>query len=308
MSRLEDTNASGVAAEFVRERRRAGSPVMGMVLTLVIVMTEEDAKEALAAARAASREHPARVLAVIIGDGRGNGRIDADVEVGTHSWTGEVAQLRLSGEVTKHAESVLLPLLLPDSPVVVWWVSDAPEDPAADPVGALGQRRITDAAAVSNRKREAMRLRCESYAPGTTDLAWTRITRWRALLAAALDQRSVTVTGVSVESERISPSAELLGGWLGCRLKAPVSFTTSEGPGITKVSLETDDGPIAIVRGTGNHATLSSPGQPDRPVALSRRKLPELLAEELRHLDEDEVFASVAQHVADHSSHSSHSS
>ena len=39
MSQLVDTNASQIAAEFVRERRRAGPPTLGMVMTSVIVMT-----------------------------------------------------------------------------------------------------------------------------------------------------------------------------------------------------------------------------------------------------------------------------
>lgn len=302
MSQLIDTNASQIAAEFVRQRRRAGSPAMGMVMTLVIVMSEEDAEGALAAARAAGREHPARVLAVILGSGRGRGRITADVEVGTHSWTGEVAQLRLSGEVTKHPASVVLPLLLPDSPVVVWWASDAPADPAQDPVGRLGQRRITDAAAVTRSKQKALLTRCASYSPGNTDLAWTRLTGWRALLAAALDQHQATVTAAHIVSERISPSAQLLGAWLAQRLKVPVSFAGSQGPGITRVQLDTRDGPIRIDRVDGRVGTLVSPGQPDRSVALKRRELPELLAEELRHLDEDDIFAATARHLASHAS------
>ena len=50
-----------------------------------------------------------------------------------------------------------------------------------------------------------------------------------------------------------------------------------------------------ISRGDGRLATFSSPGRPDRPVALKRRQLPELLAEELRRLDEDEVYARTAR-------------
>ena len=46
----------------------------------------------------------------------------------------------------KHPDSVVLPLLLPDSPVVVWWPTEAPADPAEDPLGKLAQRRITDSA------------------------------------------------------------------------------------------------------------------------------------------------------------------
>ncbi len=45
----------------------------------------------------------------------------------------------------------------------------------------------------------------------------------------------------------------------------------------------------------GRLATFSSPGKPDRPVALKRKQLPELLAEELRHLDEDDVYAATAR-------------
>ena len=65
MIELTDTNASGIAAELVRARTRAGSPVMGMVLTLVIVVDEDQAPAAMEAAQAASHEHPARVLGVI---------------------------------------------------------------------------------------------------------------------------------------------------------------------------------------------------------------------------------------------------
>ena len=48
------------------------------------------------------------------------------------------------GELTRHGESVVLPLLLADSPIVVWWPDEAPKNPAEDPIGRLGSRRITD--------------------------------------------------------------------------------------------------------------------------------------------------------------------
>lgn len=296
MKELLDTNSSAIAAEFVRARTRAGSPAMGMVLTLVIVVDEDVASEGLKAARAASREHPARVLAVILGDGRGKGVVNAQVGIGD-DWTGETAMIRLSGEVVKHPESVVLPLLLPDSPVAVWWPSDPPADPAADPLGSLAQRRITDAAAASRNKTRAMATQCAAYTKGNTDLAWTRITPWRALLAAALDQQPLKVRRASVTAERTSPSADLLQAWLSDRLKVPVDRATSAGPGITEVVLETKEGPIRITRSDGRLATFSSPGRPDRPVALRRRELPDLLAEELRRLDEDTVYQATAKRL-----------
>ena len=296
MIELTDTSSSEIAAEFVRGRIRAGSPAMGMVMTLIVVVDEDDAAAAMAAAREASHEHPARVLGVILGTARGTAQVDAQVGTG-QGWTGETALIRLHGEVVRHPESVVLPLLLPDSPVVVWWPADHPADPASDPLGRLARRRITDSAFVSRGRVSALHGQCRNYAPGNTDLAWTRITAWRALLAAALDQHPLKVKRVSVAAERISPSADLLQAWLADRLRVPAERTTSSGPGITEVVMETAEGDIRISRGDGKLAVFSSPGQPDRPVALKRRELPELLAEELRWSDEDDVYAAVTKRL-----------
>jgi glucose-6-phosphate dehydrogenase assembly protein OpcA len=77
-----------------------------------------------------------------------------------------------------------------------------------------------------------------------------------------------------------------------------VERANSSGPGITEVVLATKAGDIRIERRDGKLATFSSPGGPDRPVALKRRDVPELLAEELRRLDEDEVYASTVRRLA----------
>ena len=297
MTYLEDTDASAIANALVAARRNAGSPAMGMVMTLVVVAAEDEMDEALDAARAAAREHPSRLLGVILGSGRGTSTISADIRAGAGSG-GELALIRLEGPVAKHAESVVLPLLLPDSPVVVWWPHDAPADPAADPVGRLGNRRITDAAQVSRGAAKAMLSQCRAYAPGNTDLAWTRITPWRALLASAMDQASDTVTAIEVTAERVSPSADLLAAWLSERLRVPVRRKTSDGPGITDVVLTSKAGDIRVARADGRLATLSVPGQPDRPVALRRRSIPDLLTEELRRLDPDDIYAATAERLA----------
>ncbi|MBZ5739986.1 glucose-6-phosphate dehydrogenase assembly protein OpcA [Nocardioides mangrovi] len=296
MIELTNTNSAQIAAELQRARVRAGSPAMGMVMTLVIVVEEDDADGAMRAARAASHEHPARVLGVILGSARGAAEVNAQVGTGS-GWTGETALIRLKGEVVKHPESVVLPLLLPDSPVAVWWPNHPPADPAADPLGKLAQRRITDAAAAARGKTTAIHTQCEVYTAGNTDLAWTRITPWRALLAAALDQQPLKVSHATVAAERISPSADLLAAWLSDRLKVDVDRKSSSGPGITEVVLDTKEGPIRISRPDGRLATFSSPDRPDRPVALKRRDLPELLAEELRRLDEDDVYAETARRL-----------
>lgn len=125
-------------------------------------------------------------------------------------------------------------------------------------------------------------MRAATYSPGDTDLSWTRITPWRSMLAAALDQQPAQVIGVTVEGESDNPSCELLAMWLADRLAVPVERTYSGGPGLTAVRMETKNGVIVLDRADGSLATLSMQGQPDRAVALKRRDTAELLAEELR--------------------------
>ncbi|GHF31036.1 MULTISPECIES: glucose-6-phosphate dehydrogenase assembly protein OpcA [Streptomyces] len=298
---LTDTTASKINNALVQGRRALGAPAVGMVLTLVIVTDEEHAYDALKAADDASREHPSRKLVVIkrvsrSPRDRAKARLDAEVRVGGDAGTGETVVLRLHGEVIDHAQSVVLPLLLPDAPVVVWWPVGAPADPAKDPLGALAQRRVTDTYACEDPVAELER-RAATYAPGDTDMAWTRITPWRSMLAAALDQQpGVRITAAEVAGEAYNPSAELLAMWLADRLGVPVTRSVSNGPGLTAVRLETANGPIVLDRVDGSLATLTMQGQPDRAVALKRRDTSELMAEELRRLDPDDTYASALKY------------
>lgn len=297
---LTDTTSSQINTALVKARRSIGSPAVGMVLTLVIVTDEGNHYDALRAASEASKEHPSRILVVVRRPGRSPrdravARLDAEVRVGSDSGTGETVLLRLHGELASHAYSVVLPLLLPDAPVVVWWPEDAPEHPSEDKLGTLGQRRITDAAAAED-PIVTLGQRGETYAPGDTDLSWTRLTPWRSVLAAGLDQQSLKVRAAVVEGEGYNPSVELLALWLSERLRVPVDRKVTDGPGITAVRMETANGQICLDRADGSLAELAVPGQPDRHVALHRRGTAELIAEELRRLDPDEAYATAVQY------------
>ncbi len=293
---LPDTTAALVASAIVQARHNAGVPAVGMVATLVIVTDERDHYDALRAAQEMSREHPARILVTILRPGRTPARLDAEVRFLGDSGPGETVVLRLHGELAEHGESVLLPLLLPDAPVVVWWPGEAPRVPAEDMIGRLAQRRVTDAAAAGD-PAEALALRAEGYHPGDTDLAWTRITSWRTLLAAALDQPFEPIVSAEVVCEPGSPSAELLARWLETRLSVPVTRGESDGPGITAVVLSSADAAISVNRPDGRVAELTRPGQPMREVSLMARDTVEIIAEEMRRLDPDEVYAEVLMNV-----------
>ncbi len=286
---LADTTTGKIQESLRQARHLMGGPAVGMVLTLVIVTDESAQYDAVRAATEAAREHPCRVITVISRDARGtSSRLDAEIRMG-ETGPGETVLLRMYGPVAAHADTVVIPLLVPDTPVVTWWPGKAPHVPSDDPLGALAQRRVTDAYAGRDRLGTLARLG-EVYQPGDTDFAWTRLTTWRTLLAASLDQAHDDITAGQVEAEPDSPSAELLAAWLSVRLAVPVQRVEVDGPGINAVRLTTGSGEIAVTRPDGRVATLSRPDQPDRQVALHRRPMAELLAEELRRLDPDEVY------------------
>lgn len=296
MIRLDDTSGGEVAAAIAQERHRNGSPATGMVLNLLILSDEEFQADATSGAVTAARQHPMRIVTLIPRPGRQEARLDAEIAVGGDDGPGEVAVLRLRGALADHANSVAIPLLLSDTPVVAYWPEGGPDVPADDPIGRHAQRRITDAATCEDPYRELQR-RKAGYRPGDTDLSWTRLTPWRSALASALDQFSPALTEGVVVAEEQNASALLLRSWLAQCLRVPVRLETSSGPGITEVRLSSGEGDIVVERPQGDTATLRRPGVADARIALPRRGLAGLLSEELRRLDPDEVYGSVLAHL-----------
>ena len=292
---LTDTTTGAIDQALTEARRRLGGMTLGMVLTLIIVTDEAAQYDAIRAANQAAREHPCRVLAGITRTPKADSRRDAEIRVGESS-PGETVVLRMYGPLGEHADSVAAPLLAPDVPVVTWWPDEAPEIPAKHPLGALAQRRVTDSAAAET-PREVLAALSAGYQPGDTDFGWTRATPWRSLLAATLDQPHPPVIAAEIAAEEDNPTADLIAAWLSLRLSVPVSRTVSGGPGITGAVFATTDGDIKITRTDGRTATLAWPGRTDRRVALHRRDTAELLAEELRRLDPDEVYAETLSHI-----------
>lgn len=297
MITINNTQANAVAAAISQERHRMGSPAVGMVLTLLVMTDEMNQAEALQAASLAAREHPMRIIGLISRPGRGEAHLDAQIHVGGDNGPGEIIACRLHGELSEHAGSVAIPLLLPDTPVVAWWPDNSPDNPAHDAIGRHAQRRITDTSATAHYLKELDK-RLTHYAPGDTDLAWTRVTAWRSTLAAALDQPVGDVTSVHVTVEAHNPSGILLAGWLQQRLGVPTTLSHADAPGINNVTLETSLGQVSLSRADGKVATLEIPGMPPATVALNRRSLADLMSEELRRLDADEIYLQALRGMA----------
>ena len=202
--------------------------------------------------------------------------------------------LRLQGELADHASSVVLPFLLPDTPVVAWWPAGAPEVPAQDPLGKLAIRRITDATNSAD-PLAAIKGRLQGYTAGDTDLAWSRITYWRALLASAVDQppcepiKSALVSGLKTE-----PALDILAGWLATRIDGPVQRAVGD----LKVELVRDSETITLSRPQDGRDRDAEPHRrPEARIPLARREAKECLAEDLRRLDADEIYHEALQGI-----------
>jgi glucose-6-phosphate dehydrogenase assembly protein OpcA len=287
---LQNTTTNEINKKITALREEEGAITLGRVLTLVVVADSDDpATDAIDSSTRASREHPCRIIVVLPVDRLADSpRLDGQLRVGGDAGGGEVVVLRLAGPLASHANSVVLPFLLPDTPVVAWWPGTAPAVPAQDPVGQLANRRLTDATDTED-PLASIKSRLQGYSPGDTDLSWSRVTQWRALLTSALDQsphepvNSVLVSGLKTE-----PALDIMAGWLASRIDGPVQRAVGD----LKVELVRASETVTLSRPqTGSTATLSRTGRPDALVPLPRRETCECLAEDMRRLDADEIYA-----------------
>jgi glucose-6-phosphate dehydrogenase assembly protein OpcA len=291
MTTLWDTTGTAVVKALAAERRTGGGVTSGLALTLVVVMEEKDANEVEAAVSIAASKHPMRVIMVL----RHNleapvPRLDAEVSLGGRYGPGETVVLRMYGRLALHAESVTLPLLAPDAPVVAWWYSETPEVIAYDPLGVFADRRITNVIRDPD-PSAALKQRASDYAPGDTDLTWTVITPWRAALASAFDTVHQAASDVTVYGNPTDPSAQLLAGWLSARLGLYVPVEKADGKYISSVKIDFEDGHYVEMHNEGYKLVMRRPNQMDSIAPFPSRSTGDLLAEELRRLDADESYA-----------------
>ena len=297
---LTDTTSSKINAALVKARRAIGTPAMGMVLTLVIVTDEADHYDALKAASDASTEHPSRILVVIkrVGRSRATGRRPGSTPRSGSAATpgsGETVVLRLHGELADHAQSVVLPLLLPDAPVVVWWPEDAPAEPRQGPAGPAGpapHHRRRRGRGPGRRARPARRRATHPATPtwpgpGSPRGAACWPPRWTSSTAP------ITRRWSRARSTTRAANCWRCGSPSGCGSRS--SARLSEGPGLTAVRLETAErrdlpGPRRRRPGRARRSRASRTGT----SRSSGGSTAELIAEELRRLDPDETYASSA--------------
>lgn len=308
MTTLWDTTGSAVVKELAAQRRTGGAVLSGVALTLIVVADESRVAEAEEAATHAAEMHPCRVLVVVRRQlDAPVPRLDAEVQIGGRLGPGEAVVMRMYGRLGLHAESVVLPLLAADAPVVTWWHAPTPDRLATDALAVFADRRITDTSIAEDPMAD-LRLRAADYAPGDTDLAWTRSTGWRAILTSTVDSvagrrgEPVAIRAGRIEGAPRNATAQLLAGWLTARTGVPVEVTQGErtpgASGVSSVVLQLDeDEEVTVTADRRGGAVIGQPYRPESHVALPDRTLGELLSEELRRLDQDEPYSEALEAV-----------
>ncbi|MEE1296545.1 MAG: glucose-6-phosphate dehydrogenase assembly protein OpcA [Bifidobacterium sp.] len=300
---LRDTQTNEISDKIDMLHEERDEAALGRVLTLLVLTDEENLEQALQLANGASRDHPCRVIAIAPSTRRMDEPadertyLDAEVRIGADAGAGEIIVLRPRGGLIHHEDTLVIPLLVPDAPVVAWWPTEAPANPSKDLVGAMANSRITDALRSANPLRTMEDLR-RNWSPKNVDLSWTRLTMWRALLASLLDQPPhERIVSASVSGPDGYLPMDLVAAWLTLRLQVPVSIEREPGAkAITGVTMTREDGGVLSLQrrpAEDGIATISVPGQSPQTIPLPIRSLEDCLSEELGRLYPDEIYAQV---------------
>ncbi|UFU04445.1 glucose-6-phosphate dehydrogenase assembly protein OpcA [Ruania suaedae] len=296
---MSETTTAEIGARLVALREEGGAVALGRVLTLVIVASGSPVgtDTLIDAANQASKEHPCRVIVVDSDGEHGRAGLNAEIRIGGDAGASEVVLLHPTGDARAELDTLVIPLLLPDAPIVVWWPAQPPEHPGEDPLGRMAQRRISDVGESADAIAQLARLG-EKYTPGDTDLSWARTTLWRGITAAAMDGVTSSVRAVTVRGAGHRPSTHLFAAWLATALDLDVSVVDEpEASAITGLDIELADGRITMRRPEGEVVvTIDQPGQPDHQLAMPKRPLQDCLMEDLRRMDPDATYQRAVLH------------
>lgn len=324
---MPHTCTRDVGRKVTELHKKRGESATGRVLTLLISVDSSEVEHALEIVNRASREHPCRVIAVLsdgklsdlktaervevgaAGDAGSNdaqanaasnaapsSNLDAQVRFGADAGAGEVIILIPRNDLQNHLDTLVIPLLVPEAPVVTWWPTNPPVSTQADPLGSIARSRITDALRSADPQQSFANL-VANRDERDVDLSWTRLTVWRGILTSMLDQApQLPITGAKISGPQGFLPMDLLASWLQLKLQIPVERDYVEGaPAVTGVYLYREDGVISLERPDVDHATIRFPHQPHQPITLPIRELQECMNEELRRIDPDEVYGEVVE-------------
>lgn len=263
---------------------------------------EEDAQTLSEMLASLMREHPSRMIVVRLKDGED----ELAARVSSQCWRpfGHQRQIcceqvELTASINRLADvaSIVAPLAAPDLPrVVLLRSARIVRAGALRKILALGDKIIVDSS--------------RPGAPGfgeigglldaghtTGDLAWTRLTPIRALLAQLLEHRQLAAIVIEYTGKEASPEARYLQAWLQTALPdASISLrgnaTADDCSGLVVVRIDKDL-LVRMCKGGAEYDTGSMTQRASMPPGTEDR----LLSEELGIVVHDRVFERALNHI-----------
>jgi glucose-6-phosphate dehydrogenase-like protein OpcA len=219
-----------------------------------------------------AERHPSRTIVLFPHPDDDDG-LDGDVQVecfpsgdGRQVCT-ETIRIRLNGNRATAPASVVQPLLLPDLPAFLRWRGLPPFGaPEFESLIGVVDRLVVDSTEWPDLPESYRGLVDVFDRVVVSDIAWTRTSRWRAMLASLWpgirDVKKIRVTGTEAQ-------AHLLAGWLRSRLEHQVELEHESADRLVGVDIDGEPAPFP-------------PGDP--PTGA------DVLSEELDTFDRDRIY------------------
>ena len=302
------------AAEHVAE----GQPVVrACVLNLVAYATGDDVAQHInEVISQVSTRHPSRSIVIVAEPQTKSTRLRASISAhcqippeGGKQVCSEQVTLHASGAAVDELHGTVLPLLVPDLPVFLWWHDEpSPKSHLLHELLETADRLVIDTADFTPRRAasalvDVQRLTRE-HAVALSDLNWSRLTHWRELIAQFFDappgrQYLDRLDSVSIEFASTHgrgpdfTEGMLLIGWLASRMGwaledgtrrargGAITFDLKGAAGPVKVKLTPDpahpgEGIRSLTLRTAAEAAFSISREPDdEACVLATAEMPD---------------------------------
>jgi glucose-6-phosphate dehydrogenase assembly protein OpcA len=255
----------------LRTEEERGARLRTNVMTHIAWVPEEWVEAAEDVLAGLAERHPSRTIVLFPQSGPGGleGEVAADsFEAGEHrSVCTDTIRIQLHGTSAEHPGSVVQPLLISDLPVFLRWRGLPPfGESAFEELLDVVDRLIVDSTEWPNLPDAYAQLAEIFDRAAVSDIAWTRTSRWRPMLASLwpgiADVQRIKVTGTEAQ-------AYLLAGWLRSRLDRPIELEHEPSEKLVGVELDGEPAPFP-------------PGDPPVPA--------DVLSDELDMLSRDPVY------------------
>jgi len=307
-------------AQMAVDQADSGGVLRACAMTLVVVAENaSDADLVRQTVGVLMHNHPSRAV-ILRPSGDGGGAADLDARIFAECWKpfGKSQQICSEGiEITAgrggYAEvaKFLVPLRVPDLPVVLWCrgthvLASAAESGLLEPLFPLADKIIFDTSQVADADSALQFLRrLRGRGRRVADLHWTRLTGWREVLAHLFDDHAlrpdeVKSAQVTFGGPSVTTCARYFADWIRTALPgvkvgiaADASSASGDGPGgIRSATLSTASDNLTIALGENHCLEVSGCGRHYRSLLPSESE-DALMQEELGILGPDLVYERV---------------